>query len=226
MIILACETSTLLGSVALIKDSDVLFEKQLLRQGSHTEILNQFISEGLDVANLKLKDIDCFTTGLGPGSFTGLRISLNTIKSFGYAHNKPVFGVDSLYNLAFLNKNLISINHSTDPINQPRRITAMINAYKNMVYIADYEVIKNQVKEIKPPQVVRVQQLEQFIDQKTWVVGDGFDAYEKYFSESLKQNIIRSENSLDHPTATSLALISILPENQKKYFQWNQLQPI
>lgn len=218
MIVLACETSTLLGSVAVIKDGQILFEKQLLRQGSHTEILNPFIAEILDLSKLKLTDVDCFATGLGPGSFTGLRISLNAIKSFGYIHNKPVFGLDSLINLAFLNMKMYKL--------ECQRITPMINAYKNMVYIAEYELQNNNVIEIKPPQVVRVQELDQFIVQNTHVVGDGFATYEKYFSESLKQKLIRIDNCLDHPTAGCLGLMSAANENLQKHFSWHQLVPI
>jgi tRNA threonylcarbamoyladenosine biosynthesis protein TsaB len=220
MIILACETSTLLGSVAIIKDDRILIEKQLLRQGSHTEVLNTFISECLDSEGLKLTDVDCFATGLGPGSFTGLRISLNSIKSFGYVFNKPVFGIDSLRNLAFLNQQFIA------DTSELKMITPMINAYKNMVYIAQYVLENKELIQIKPPQVVRVQALETFIDQSTYVVGDGYGTYEKYFSEPLMQKLHRFTKGFDHPTAASLGLMTATEENQKKYFTWNQLVPI
>ncbi len=218
MIILACETSTLLGSVSVIKDGVVLSERHLLRQGSHTEILNTFISECLSEANLILNDVDCFVTGLGPGSFTGLRISLNTIKTFGYIYNKPVVGFNSLLNLAFENKNILTVEN--------KKITAMINAYKNMVYIAEYEFDNNTLVELKPPQVVRVQELEQFITEKTWVVGDGYLVYEKYFSENLKMKCLRHENGSDHPTAKSLGLIASQQQNKNEFIQWHQLMPL
>jgi tRNA threonylcarbamoyladenosine biosynthesis protein TsaB len=218
MIILACETSTLLGSVSVIKDGVVLSERHLLRQGSHTEILNTFISECLADANLTLNDVDCFATGLGPGSFTGLRISLNTIKTFGYIFNKPVVGFDSLLNLAFENKNILTVEN--------KKITSMINAYKNMVYIAEYELKNNELIEIKPPQVVRVQELEQFITEKIWIVGDGYLAYEKYFSENLKILCLRTDHPSDHPTAKSLGLIAAQAQNKNKFTQWHQLLPL
>ncbi len=227
MIILACETSTLLGSVALIKDGSLLAERNLLRQVSHTDILNTFIAECLADANLTLSDVDCFATGLGPGSFTGLRISLNTIKTFGYIYKKPVIGFDSLINLAFENKNIIQKEALN---NQIKKITPMINAYKNMVYIAEYVFKNDAIIETKPPQVVRVQELDQFITEKTWIVGDGFQTYEKYFSENLKANCLRAENCCDHPTAKSLGLMSAVsatkPDDKAKFISWHQLLPI
>ena len=95
-----------------------------------------------------------------------------------------------------------------------------------MVYIAEYQFENNNIAEVRPPQVVRVQELDQFISESTYVVGDGYAAYEKYFSEPLKQKLIRAERSFDHPTAGSLGLMTSTPQNQKKYFSWHQLLPI
>jgi tRNA threonylcarbamoyladenosine biosynthesis protein TsaB len=113
MIILSCETSTLLGSVAIHKDGQLLSEKSLFRQGSHAEALNVLIQNCLDEAKIDLKDVDHFVTGLGPGSFTGIRISFNTVKTFSEIFNKDMGAVDSLKSLAYLNKSLaLSLNHS------------------------------------------------------------------------------------------------------------------
>jgi tRNA threonylcarbamoyladenosine biosynthesis protein TsaB len=224
MTVLACETSTLLGSVAIVKDEKILAEKSLFRQGSHTDILNQFISECLEAAHLTLADIDGFASGLGPGSFTGVRISLNTIKTLGYIHNKPVCGFDSLYNLAYENK--MALAKSNDAIT----ITPMINAYKNMVYTAEYQIINDAIVEIRPPSVVRVQELDQFIRHKTYTVGDGFAVYEKYFNQNLQKNCLRLENCSDYPTAASLGRIATqqkyLQSAQTPFISWHKLLPL
>ncbi len=231
MIILACETSTLLGSVAIIKDGHILCKKELLRQGSHSEMLNTFIADCLASTSLQLCDIDVFVTGLGPGSFTGLRISLNTIKTLAYVNQKPVWGCDSLLNLAFENKKYFK----NENILKSKKLTSMINAYKNMVYIAEYEILnlsdsntidKTEIIEIKPPQVVRVQELDTFITENTWTFGDGFEVFQKYFSENLKSKCLRLQTSNDHPTAESLGLIASLAENQPQYYSWEKLVPI
>lgn len=143
MIILSCETSTLLGSVAIHKDGQLLSQKSLFRQGSHAEALNVLIEDCLAEAKLTLKDIDHFVTGLGPGSFTGIRISFNTIKTFSEIFNKDMAGVDSLKSLAFLNQDLaVSLSGG--------EIACAINAFKNMVYIATYKVEKYSLVETRP----------------------------------------------------------------------------
>lgn len=211
MIILACETSTLLGSVAVVKDGAVLAERQLMRQGSHSDILNPFIYECLNQAGLTLQNIDCFATGIGPGSFTGIRISLNTAKTFGYVLDKSVYGESSLKILAFQAQ-----AHSS-------HITAMINAYKNMVYIAQYEVRGSELIEVLKPQVLRVQELGAALNSTTLAVGDGFLAYEKYFSADLKRCLTRNANATDHPTASALALLA---QQQKRVQHWSTLLPL
>lgn len=220
MITLACETSTLLGSVAIVQDEKILVEKQLLRQGSHSEILNQLIQECLCEAKLKLENIDCFSSGIGPGSFTGLRISLNTIKTFGYIHKKPVCGFNSLLNLAFANQKQIQLLH------QCQRITPMINAYKNMVYIAEYTLENNLLKETKEPQVVRVQELNQFITENSWIIGDGYATYEKYLPENVRSKCFRNDQLIEHPTAGHLGLLTNLPNNNKRLKSWHELVPL
>lgn len=220
MITLACETSTLLGSVAIVQDEKILVEKQLLRQGSHSEILNQLIQECLSESQLKLQNIDCFASGIGPGSFTGLRISLNAIKTFGYIHKKPVCGFNSLLNLAFANQKQIQL------LNQCQRITPMINAYKNMVYIAEYTLENNTLIETKEPQVVRVQELNQFITENSWIIGDGYVTYEKYLPENIRSKCLRSDLLIEHPTAGNLGLITNIHSNKICQKSWHELLPL
>jgi tRNA threonylcarbamoyladenosine biosynthesis protein TsaB len=220
MITLACETSTLLGSVAIVQDEKILVEKQLLRQGSHSEILNQLIQECLLDTKLKLENIDCFASGIGPGSFTGLRISLNTIKTFGYIHHKPVCGFNSLFNLAFANQKQLQ------SLDQCRRITPMINAYKNMVYIAEYILENSLLIETKEPQVVRVQELDQFITDNSWVIGDGYATYEKYLPEHIRTKCLLNDLSVEHPTAGNLGLIANLENNKNCQKSWHELTPL
>lgn len=238
MKVLVCETSTLLGSVAVLENGQLLAERKLFRQGSHSDTLNIFIDECLQEAQLSLADIDVFVSGVGPGSFTGLRISLNTIKTFGYIYNKPVWGGNSLYTLAYENASSVLNNSKTT------LITSMINAYKNMVYIAQYELqysaqyeLKHTTQyelqssftlvEKKAPQVVRVQELVSFLDQPSHLVGDGFLAYENYLQKNLDPDrYFRSSDTQDYPTAATLGRLTALPENQKLFQSWHTLLPL
>lgn len=215
MILLSCETSTLLGSVAIHKNGQLLVERSLFRQGSHAEALNVLIQECLDSVHLKLQDIDHFVTGLGPGSFTGIRISFNTVKTFSEIFNRPMAGVDSLKSLAFLNKDLaLSLN---------TEICCALNAFKNMVYIATYKVDTGSIIETRPPQVVRVQELNSFVTQPMLFVGDAFVAYENFLIKTCSEKLIRHSKSQDYPTAFAVGQIASL---ENKFFHWSQLLPL
>ena len=216
MIILSCETSTLLGSVAIHKEGQLLSEKSLFRQGSHAEALNVLIQDCLDEAKINLKDVDHFVTGLGPGSFTGIRISFNTVKTFSEIFNKDMGAVDSLKSLAYLNKSLaLSLNHS--------EICCALNAFKNMVYIATYKIENNSIVETRPPQVVRVQELNSFVTQSIFFVGDAFSTYEDYLKKNCEGKLIRHEKIQDYPTAVAVGQVASL---ENKFFHWSKLLPL
>lgn len=224
MIILACETSTLLGSVAVIEDGRVLASVESMRQGSHSDILNTFTAEALQKAGKTLKDVDLFATGIGPGSFTGIRICLNTVKSFAYCFQKPVVGISSLHTLA--EQAHITANTSANA----STIISMINAYKNMVYIATYKrndqhshpSEENQLIEVKPPEVVRVQNLASYVTENSVVCGDGYATYEKFFSEDLKARLLRDPQIPDEPHAQTLGLLAA----KQKSISWGELLPL
>lgn len=220
MIILACETSTLLGSVAVLKNQVVLSYKDSFRQGSHSDVLNVYIEAALDEAKLNLSDVDLFATGIGPGSFTGIRISLNTIKTFSFCYNKPCIGIDSLTNLAYRFDDECSLKSLK---NLP--IVAMINAYKNMVYVATYRKDGENLLTIKEPSVVRVQNLTDYIETQSYVVGDGYLAYQAYLDQHLHGKILRHDTNTDEPHARFLGQLALkkAPENTSK---WNELIPL
>ncbi len=219
MIVLACETSTLLGSVAIIENDKILAFEESPRQGSHSDVLNVFIERTLLKAQKKLTDIDVFASGIGPGSFTGIRISLNTVKTLAYCFNKPVLGINSLNVLAAQ----CSVFNSADNFSS-LPIVAMINAYKNMVYIATYRTEKGELIETKSPEVIRVQNLESYITRKSVVSGDGFNTYVKYFSERLLENCVRIPDLPDEPHAQMLGLLAA--KKTLVAHPWNQLLPL
>ena len=67
----------------------------------HSENLVPMVKTLLDNLNLKVSDIDLYGVAIGPGSFTGLRIGIATVKAFAHVYNKPIVGVSTLEGLAF-----------------------------------------------------------------------------------------------------------------------------
>ncbi|MCK5254424.1 MAG: tRNA (adenosine(37)-N6)-threonylcarbamoyltransferase complex dimerization subunit type 1 TsaB, partial [Deltaproteobacteria bacterium] len=80
MKILAIETSTLIGSIALIDNSQLLTEQQMEIKATYSDTLFPFIDRALRDVSISIHDIDGYVVAIGPGSFTALRIGLSTIK--------------------------------------------------------------------------------------------------------------------------------------------------
>ena len=96
MIILAIDTSTMTGSVAITEDRTLLAEITLNIRETHESRLMKTIDSVFQATKLTPQEIDLFAVGVGPGSFTGLRISLATVKALALATQKPVVGISSL----------------------------------------------------------------------------------------------------------------------------------
>lgn len=102
MKILAIETSTMLGGIAIMDDlSGLIAEVRFNVKSTHSERLMTAIDYVLKQAGLTVSDIDVFAVAIGPGSFTGLRIGLSTVKGFSYSTGKPIVSVPTLESLAW-----------------------------------------------------------------------------------------------------------------------------
>jgi tRNA threonylcarbamoyladenosine biosynthesis protein TsaB len=100
MNILAIDTSSKRLCVGLMNRKGKIVKYNINAGKRHTELLVPTIKKALARAKLSLKEIDYLAVGLGPGSFTGLRIGLATIKGFAAALEKPVVGLPTLDVLA------------------------------------------------------------------------------------------------------------------------------
>ena len=95
-VILAIETATRAGSVGVSRGDHVLACATGEASSSHSTDLIENIDRVLRAAGLQLRDVDLFAAATGPGSFTGLRIGLATVKSLAVAINKKCLGVSTL----------------------------------------------------------------------------------------------------------------------------------
>jgi len=109
MYILASDTSTEFASVALLKDGLLISELRDSGKHAHNQRLFDMISELLSGSGITIKDIDLFAVGIGPGSFTGLRVGVSALKGMAIGLNKkiiPVSSMDSSALKAFTNFSL------------------------------------------------------------------------------------------------------------------------
>jgi tRNA threonylcarbamoyladenosine biosynthesis protein TsaB len=99
-LILSIETATLSGSVALLRGANVVAVLAGDSGISHSNTLLNDIDKLLGEARIDLSDIDLFAVAAGPGSFTGLRIGIATVKALAATLNRPCAGINTLAAIA------------------------------------------------------------------------------------------------------------------------------
>lgn len=105
MKIMAIDTSGKVASVALGEDGKFIDTIEKNTNLSHSQAVLPVCVELLERNELRLDDIDCFATVVGPGSFTGLRIGIAAAKGFAMMLDKPLVGVSSLECVAYESEN-------------------------------------------------------------------------------------------------------------------------
>ena len=96
MTCLFLDTSSEYLRLSLIKDDNVLYEKNIITKNDHSSYLVPFIDNSFKENNIKFEDLDRLIVGIGPGSFTGTRISITVAKVYAYLLKIPIFGISSL----------------------------------------------------------------------------------------------------------------------------------
>ncbi len=130
-IILGIDTSTQHCSVALVNGSDEI-ATAASHARTHSEKLISLIDEVLSTAKISLANLDGIAIGAGPGSFTGLRIGMATVKGLCYAADKPMWAVSSLAALA---------SEAASTLADPRTpFVAVLDAHRKEVFAAAYQI--------------------------------------------------------------------------------------
>jgi tRNA threonylcarbamoyladenosine biosynthesis protein TsaB len=142
MRLLAVETSTLTGAVALLESGGVVAESRVNIAVTHGERLMAAIDGVLRAARWELAHVEAFAVARGPGSFTGLRIGLSTVKGLAFATGKPVVGVPTLDALAW------ALPFCAYPV------CAVLDARKNEVYAALYRTLEGRLEPLGAPRAV------------------------------------------------------------------------
>ena len=96
MKILAMDSSAVAASVALCEDERLLGEYTICNGNTHSQTLLPMTEELLSRFGITTDDVDLFAVSNGPGSFTGVRIGVATLKGLAFGKDKPCVGVSTL----------------------------------------------------------------------------------------------------------------------------------
>jgi len=197
MKILAVETATLAGSVALCEDDQLLGEITLELPRKHSERLVPSIEFLLDQHQLKPQELDGLAVDIGPGSFTGLRVGLATMKGLAFSLNKPLVGVDSL---EILVQNLSPASGLLVPI---------LDARKGQIFAALFRGQgQGRPERISEDWVLNPEDLVKKISEPALLFGEGAQVYREVLSRTLGEQARFAPPGSDYPRALHLAQLA------------------
>lgn len=198
MLILAIDTSTNVGTVALYSSElGLVGEISINIKRTHSENIMVAIDDLLKITEHTINDIDKFAVSIGPGSFTGIRIGVAVAKGLSYSTGKPIVGVNELDVIA---------NGVADTDNF---IVPIIDARKERGYFSIYSYENEILKRQGEYEVGEIREyLQDKKDKKIIFMGDGAIKYKDLIKEIMGENARFTIKSLSLPRAGVIAEIS------------------
>lgn len=197
MRIIALETATMTGSIAVVDEERVISEISLNINATYSEKLMIAIEQLLALSGLTIDDMDGIAVSIGPGSFTGLRIGLSAAKGLSYASGKPLIAIPTIDALA---------------LNMPfsnRLVCPILDARKGEVYTALYRPNGQFSQKLTDDMVVIPSKLIEMIKEETVFLGEGVYAYGALFKEQLTGLYHEAPVPLRTPKASNVAMLAM-----------------
>jgi tRNA threonylcarbamoyladenosine biosynthesis protein TsaB len=171
MLTLAFDTSSKTAAVAILRDGAIVYDVISNTGLNHSEILLPAIDYACRQSGIKINDIDLFACTIGPGAFTGLRVSVSTLKGLLLATGKPAVGVSSLAALA--------LNIS----GRAALVCPVIDAGRGQVYAAYYSCNdRDLIDQIGPERIAGPEEILSNSNQDIIFIGDGAVKYRDLIS--------------------------------------------
>lgn len=199
MKILAVDSASKCASACVMDDGNIVSEFFLNNKLTHSQTLMPMIKKALDVSETNVNDIDLFAVSTGPGSFTGVRIGVSTIKGLALPENKPCVSVSTLEAMAynFLHMDCI--------------VCAVMDARCQQVYNATFEVKNRKIFRLTDDRAISINSLlHEFdnYDKKIFLVGDGAHLCYNSLDEKSEKFELAPE-LLMYQRASSVALVAM-----------------
>lgn len=216
MKILAIESSTRVATCAVMDDDSLLGEHIINDNMTHSVKLMPSVASLMDNLGLQPKDIDIYAAAVGPGSFTGLRIGIASIKAMAHAHKKKTIAIQTMDALAF------NIPFA-DGI-----IVPMLDARRDRVYCGIYKWVDSKFIVEMEQDVLNIKDLIDLLkkrDEKIIINGDVKEKYEDMLKEELGERVIFSTKAGQMPRASSVAELALIKFNNNESIDYKDLLP-
>lgn len=205
-LILAVENSGLCGSIALVSGSNCIAEQSLLSKLTHSKRLLATLDRVMSECQVTWEAIDAIAISLGPGSFTGLRIGLSTVKGLSLATSIPLIGVATLDGLAS------QFSFAAMPV------CPILDARKNEVYTALYQTDESgSMQRQSDYLVISAAKLAEQISEPTIFAGDGITVHGEILREKLGELAVFAPEQLYFAKASSIGFLAQSQWHKKEF---------
>ena len=221
MKILYLDTSSKFLSLAVAEDAKVLRRMHRALDRKHSLQLVALIDKILKKARLSLKQLDGFCIGKGPGSFTGLRIGITTVKGLAFVLRKPVVAIPSMDILVQNARPLI--NRSK---NLSVQVCSIIDAKQNKVYACLYQAKNGKIVRKSGYLLLSFEGLLKKLKGEIIFLGDAILLYREEIRKSRKIKPIFAEEKFWYPKATCAVTLALERFHKGKFEDVNSLAPL
>ena len=203
MLILALDSTALVGSVALCDHEKLIAEMTVNTGHTHSETLLPMVEQILKICDYTVDDIDLFACTTGPGSFTGVRIGVATVKGIAYGREKPCVGVSTPEALAY---NSIMCDGVLCPI---------MNARRMQVYNALFDCRGQQISRLCDDRALAIAELGDELlsyDLPIYLTGDGAELVYATLLQShptLSNRLVLQPERILHQSGYSVAQVAL-----------------
>jgi len=196
MLLLALDTATEKGSLALVADHRLLGEISLDTPGTYLQRLLSGVHHLLHDAACTVQELAAVGVSLGPGNFTGLRIGLATAKTLAWAIGCPLIPVSTLTLLA-----------AQFPF-QPLPVAVLMDAKRREIYLGRFQCQEAEPIVLAPPVRLPLEHLPGHLTPPLLLTGPGLTAYEDFLGPKLGAGFLWAPAEMRYPRAATLARLA------------------
>jgi tRNA threonylcarbamoyladenosine biosynthesis protein TsaB len=221
MKILFLDTSSKFLSLAVAEDSRILKQTHRLLDRKHSLQLVPLIDKILKQAKVPLKKLDGFCVGKGPGSFTGLRIGITTVKGLAFVLRKPVVAIPSL--------DILAQNTTKIKIAKKRNLSqvcTIVDAKQNKVYSCLYRLRNGTIRRKSRYLLLPIEELLKKIKGEIFFLGDGIRLYRETICRRKKIRPFFGEERFWYPRASRAVPLALERFQKGRLDDINSLMPL
>lgn len=214
MKLICLDTCTRALSVAAMQDGALVSAMWHRAQVNHSVLLMPMLSQMLETLGWDAKDVDFWAAVSGPGSFTGVRIGVSSVRALAHGWKKPVVSVNTLEALAM-----------SFPMERAL-VVPLLDARRDQVYAAAYDMTSGFPKEVMTPCAASLDDFLKRLPEQAAIrfVGDGATAHEETLSAI--PNAVVTPEYLQFPMASAAAPLAQKRALEGEICKYDELEPI